>query len=96
MKVLQFQFIAYLYCTNNNNMTKTTYCREFSNYDDAFDFQNNFNMKLRKQGIKSDWLNVVPGPDGNYSVVDDITAIELGMGYVFTASSTAFVANPWA
>lgn len=22
MKVLQFQFIAYLYCTNNNNMKK--------------------------------------------------------------------------
>lgn len=77
------------------NMTTQTFVKHFSSYGRAFDFQNEYNMKLRKRGIVEDYLNVVPGPDGNYSVVDDNTAIELGMGYVCTSSSTAFVANPW-
>jgi hypothetical protein len=77
-------------------MKAQTFIKEYSNYDDAFEYQNLKNISFNKAGNEIDLACVVPGPNNNYAVVDHNTAIELGLGYVFSSSSTSWVNNPWA
>jgi len=75
-------------------MTQATYIKQFNGYDQAFDFMKMKNLACEKANNKVDMFCVVPGhDDDNFAVVDLKTAVELGMGYVW--SSRGFVANPW-
>ena len=74
----------------------TTFIKNFADYDSAFDYMNRQNRAFAKAGNKKDLYCVVPSAVDGYAVVDHMTALELQMGYVFSASSTAWVANPWA
>ena len=77
-------------------MIAHTFIKGFSNYDDAFEYMLRQNKSYMKAGNKEDSVCVVPGWEDNYAVVDDVTAIELGLGYVSSSSSTGWVTNPWA
>lgn len=68
--------------------------KQFNDYDTAFDFMKMKNRSFDRAGNKVDILCVVPGHEGdNYAVVDLKTAIELGLGYVW--SIYGWVQNPW-
>jgi hypothetical protein len=77
-------------------MKAQTFVKPFVNYEAAFDYMVMKNMAFKRAGNMNDLLCVVPVPEDNYAVVDDRTAIELGLGYVFASSSTSWVNNPWA
>jgi hypothetical protein len=79
-----------------NSMKAQTFIKDYANYEDAFEYMNMKNRAFKKAGNKEDILCVVPGCEGdNYAVVDLMTAIELGLGYVWSSSSTGWVNNPW-
>ncbi len=78
-------------------MKTQTFVKDFSNYDDAFNYMVMKNKGFKLSGNNNDCLCVVQGyEDDNYAVVDDMTAIELGLGYVISSSSTGWVNNPWS
>ncbi len=78
-------------------MKAETYVKQFADYDTAFEWMQMKNKAFARANNKVDILCVVPGCEGdNYAVVDLMTAIELGLGYVWSSSSTGWVQNPWA
>ncbi|HNJ57374.1 MAG TPA: hypothetical protein PKI54_13355 [Bacteroidia bacterium] len=78
-------------------MKAETYVKQFADYDTAFEWMRMKNKAFARANNKVDILCVVPGYEGdNYAVVDLMTAIELGLGYVWSSSSTGWVSNPWA
>lgn len=76
-------------------MPQQTYINHKPTYEAAFDFMAMKNRACERAGNKNDTFCVVPGPENNYSVVDLATAIDLGMGYVFSSRSASWVENPW-
>lgn len=76
-------------------MKTTTFIKEFLTYDLAFDYMLMKNIAFRKANNLGAFLNVVPGPDNNFAVVDDMTAIELGLGYVCASSTSSYISNPF-
>lgn len=75
-------------------MTAQTFIKQLTTYDEAFDFMLNKNKSFKRAGNSTDIYCVVPGSDGdNFAVVDLNTAIELGIGYVWSFSN--WVENPW-
>lgn len=68
-----------------------TYIKPFASYDAAYSFMTMKNKTVRN----SDLYCVVPGPDDDYAVVDHLTAVELGLGYVFSSDTTGWVSNPF-
>lgn len=72
-----------------------TFIKNFSDYDTAFEYMQQRNRASAKAGNHKDILCVVPSAFDGYAVVDHLTAIELGLGYVFSSSSTGWVCNPW-
>lgn len=77
-------------------MKAQTYIKHFQDYDNAFEWMKMKNRGFAKATNSVDMLCVVPGCEGdNYAVVDLDTAIELGLGYVWSSSSTGWVPNPW-
>lgn len=77
-------------------MKNSTFIKDFATYDQAFDYMVFKNKGFKRAGNNKDCLCVVPGREDYYCVVDDWTAIELGLGYVIASSSTSFINNPWA
>lgn len=75
-------------------MKTSYYQKDFNDYDDAFEFMQLKNKAFKKAGNMSDCLAVVPGAENNYSVVDDRTAIELGLGYVVSYGN-GWICNPF-
>lgn len=74
-------------------MKPQTFVKQLTTYDEAFDFMLNKNKSFKRAGSK-DIYCVVPGSDGdNYAVVDLSTAIDLGIGYVWSFDNP--VENPW-
>lgn len=73
-------------------MKTETYIKNFNDYDNAYGWMVTKNLCNRN---KNEFYAVIPGPEDNYCVVDSITAIELGLGYVVSHSHTGCVSNPF-
>lgn len=74
-------------------MNKQTYIKPFADYNKAFSWMTMKNKAFEKAGNKKDSVCVVPGPDNDYAVVDLLTGIELGLGYVWTYGG--WIENPF-
>lgn len=74
-------------------MKQQTYIKHFAEYNTAYSWMVTKNKANEKAGNKNESFALVPGPDDNYAVVDLMTGIELGLGYVWAYGG--FVENPF-
>lgn len=79
-----------LYITITNIMATLDYHKEFSDYDSAYDW-----MVMKNKVSVKDLFCVVPGAEELYAVVDLGTAVDLGLGYVWSTSHLNFVEDPF-